>query len=32
MKTSPQITIVEPKIKIPACRSASPKNRMTRPE
>ena len=28
----PQITSVEPRIRMPACRSASPKNLSTRPE
>ena len=32
MKISPQITTAEPKIRIPAWRSDSPKKRMTRPE
>src|SRR5688572_13328785 len=32
MNTRPQMTIVEPRIRIPAWRSASPKNRKTRPE
>src|SRR3954447_19031864 len=32
MKTSPQMTIVDPRIRIPAWRSASPKNCSTRPE
>ena len=31
MKTIPQITSAEPRIRIPACRSASPKNLKTRP-
>ncbi len=31
MKTRPQITIVEPRIRIPVWRSASPKNWKTRP-
>src|ERR687894_2902500 len=31
MKASPQITSAEPRIKIPACRSASPKKWKTRP-
>src|SRR5262245_49424666 len=30
MNASPQITSAEPRIRIPACRSASPKNRKTR--
>jgi hypothetical protein len=32
MNTRPQITTVEPRIRMPAWRSASPKNRITRPE
>ncbi len=32
MKTRPQITTAEPRIKIPAWRSASPKKWSTRPE
>src|SRR6478735_4460037 len=32
MKTRPQITIAEPRIRIPAWRSDSPKKRKTRPE
>ena len=32
MNTRPQITSVEPRIRIPAWRSASPKKRKTRPE
>ena len=31
MKARPQITIAEPRIRIPAWRSASPKKRNTRP-
>ena len=30
MNASPQITSVEPRIRMPACRSASPKNMNTR--
>jgi hypothetical protein len=32
MNTRPQITTAEPRIRMPAWRSASPKNRITRPE
>jgi hypothetical protein len=32
MKTSPQITTVEPRIRMPVCRRVSPKKRMVLPE
>ena len=32
MNARPQMTIVEPRIRIPACRSASPKNLNTLPD